>query len=209
MPGWHWHPARALFCAHTRGSESFRVSILLKTTVRTIDALNEYVGRAVSWLVILMVFTTFAVAVLRYGFSVGWVWLQESYVWMHGIIFMVAAGYTLLHDGHVRIDIVYRAVRTRTRAWINLLGVAFLLLPTLAVVWWASYPYVLLSWQRLETSREAGGLPGLFLWKTCILIFVILLGLQGISLAIRSYMVIRGHAEWDPDEADDSSAGGH
>ena len=121
-----------------KGGESYRVRILLKATVRYIDALNEYAGRAVSWLVILMVFTTFGVAVLRYGFSVGWVWLQESYVWMHGIIFMVAAGYTLLHDGHVRIDIVYRAVRARTRAWINLLGVVFLLLPTLAVVWWAS-----------------------------------------------------------------------
>ena len=182
---------------------------MLKSAVRAIDALNEAAGRAVAWLVLLMVFTTFAVAVLRYGFSIGWVWLQESYVWMHGIIFMVAAGYTLLHDGHVRIDILYRAVSARTRAWINLLGVIFLLLPTLSVVWWAAYPYVLLSWERLETSREAGGLPGLFLWKTSMLVFVILLGLQGIALAIRSLMVLRGDADWDPNSDDDSALGEH
>jgi len=181
----------------------------MKALVRAIDSLNETVGRAVAWLVLLMVFTTFTVAVLRYGFSIGWVWLQESYVWMHGIIFMVAAGYTLLHDGHVRIDIVYGAVRIRTRAWINLLGVVFLMLPTLSVVWWASYPYVLLSWERLETSREAGGLHGLFLWKTCILIFVVLLGLQGIALAIRSIMVLRGEPEWDPNSADSDTLDGN
>ena len=88
----------------------------LKAVVSAIDRLDERVGRAVSWLVIAMVFTTFTVAVLRYGFNVGWVWMQESYVWMHGIIFMVAAGYTFLHDGHVRIDIVYTSLNIRGRA---------------------------------------------------------------------------------------------
>lgn len=180
--------------------------MFLKAVVKAIDGLNERVGRAVSWLVILMVFTTFVVAVLRYGFSIGWVGLQESYVWMHGTIFMVASGYTFLHDGHVRIDIIYAAVSARGRALINLLGVLFLLLPSLAVIWWGAYPYVMLSWQRLETSREAGGLHGLFLWKTCMLIFIVLLALQGIALAIRSFMVLRGDEDWDP-EARDTAAG--
>lgn len=168
---------------------------MLKAIVQTIDRLNERVGRAVSWLAVLMVFTTFIVAMLRYGFSLGWVGLQESYVWMHGIIFMVASGYTLQHDGHVRIDLIYGRVNARTKAWINLLGVFLLLLPMLAVVWWAAYPYVQLSWERLETSREAGGLPGLFLLKSSMLIFVLLLALQGIALAIRSLMVLRGDPE--------------
>ena len=70
-------------------------------------------GRITSWLVLLMVLTTFAVATFRYGFSLGWVWLQELYVWMHGAIIMVGVGYTLLHDGHVRIDIFYRAASER------------------------------------------------------------------------------------------------
>ena len=83
---------------------------MLKQTVLWIDKLNEWAGRTISWLVVLMVFITFLVAVLRYGFSLGWVGLQESYVWMHGIVFMVASGYTLLHDGHVRVDLIYGAV---------------------------------------------------------------------------------------------------
>lgn len=181
-----------------RGDDvNLQIRMSLKLVVNTIDWLNERVGRAVSWLVILMVFTTFFVAVLRYGFSIGWVGMQESYVWMHGIIFMVASGYTFLHDGHVRIDIIYAAVSARGRAVINLFGVLFLLFPSLAVIWWGAFPYVMLSWQRLETSREAGGLHGLFLWKTCMLIFIILLGLQGIALAIRSFMVLRGNADWE------------
>lgn len=166
----------------------------LEAIARAIDWLNERIGRAVSWLVLLLVLNTFLVAVLRYGFSVGWVALQESYVWMHAIVFMVAAGYTLLHDGHVRIDIFYRVVSLKTRAWINLLGVIFLLLPSLGLIWWASYSYVALSWSRLETSQEAGGLQGLFLLKTCILIFVVLLGLQGLALAIRSILVLTGRS---------------
>ncbi len=175
---------------------------MLKSIVRTIDVINEWIGRAISWLIVFMVFTTFLVAVLRYGFSLGWVWMQESYVWMHGIVFMVASGYTLLHDGHVRIDLIYGSVSARGKAWINLLGALLLLLPMLSVVWWAAYPYVILSWQRFETSREAGGLPGLFLWKTSMLVFVVLLGLQGIALAIRSIMVLKGHPNWDPTRRD-------
>lgn len=175
----------------------------LGSVVKAIDWLNERIGNAVSWLVLLMVFNTFFVAVLRYGFSIGWVWLQELYVWMHGIVFMTAAGYTLRHDGHVRIDIFYRIVSLRARAWVNLFGVLFLLLPTLAVIWWASYSYVALSWTRLEASREASGLDGVFLLKSCILIFVILLGLQGIALAIRSILVLTGRS----DEEFDAPAG--
>ena len=110
---------------------------------------------------------------------------------MHGTIIMVAAGYTLLHDGHVRVDIFYRAAKTRTKAWINLLGVAFFLMPMVTSAAWVIWPYVLLSWQRLETSREAGGMHGLFLLKTTMLIFCALLLLQGVALAVRSFLILR------------------
>ncbi len=159
--------------------------------VRAVEGLNERVGRATSWLVLTMVLNTFIVAVLRYGLNVGWVWFQELYVWMHGNIIMVAAGYTLLHDGHVRVDIFYRAAKTRTKAWINLLGVAFFLIPMVTSAAWVTWPYVLLSWQRLETSREAGGMHGLFLLKTTMLIFCALLLLQGVALAVRSFLILR------------------
>jgi TRAP-type mannitol/chloroaromatic compound transport system permease small subunit len=169
---------------------SARASRIAAGIVRRIDRLNELVGRATSWLVIAMVVTTFAVAVLRYGASLGWIWLQESYVWMHGVIIMVASGYALLHDSHVRVDIFYRPASVRFKAWVNLVGVVLLLLPTLAMVAWASWPYVRLSWQRLETSGEAGGMPALYLLKSALIAFCVLLALQGISLAIRSAVVL-------------------
>ena len=156
-----------------------------------IDALNEAVGRFVSWVCLLMVITTAAVVVLRYVFSIGFVWMQESYVWMHGAVFMLGAGYTLLHDGHVRVDVFYRPASPRFRAWVNLIGVILLLLPVLAAIWWTSLPYVETSWSRLEASREAGGLPGLFLFKTIIPAFCFLVALQGLSLALRSYALLK------------------
>lgn len=171
---------------------------ILAASVRMIDRMNEVVGRWTSWLVLSMVLTTFMVAVLRYGFALGWIWLQETYVWMHGTIFMVAAGYTLLHDGHVRVDIFYRPASIRSKAWINLIGLACFLLPTLAAVWWVAWPYVLLSWQRFETSREAGGMHGLYLLKTVMLVFLVLLALQGIALAIRSVFILMHRP--DPDD---------
>lgn len=173
---------------------------MIASSIRVLEWINERVGRIVSWLILLLVLNTFAVGILRYGFSLGWVWLQESYVWMHGTVIMVASGYALLHDSHVRIDLVYRGMTPGKRAWVNLLGVSLLLVPTLAVVWWAAYPYVMLSWERLESSRDSGGLAGLFLWKTSMLVFVVLLAFQGLALALRSILVLQGHEEWDPSQ---------
>lgn len=160
--------------------------------MRSVDRLNEAVGRGVAWLTLAMVLVTFAVVILRYVYSIGWVWLQESYVWMHGIVFMVGAGYTLLHNGHVRVDIFYRPADIRHKAVIDLFGALFLLMPMLILVFLVGYGYVATSWSMLEESREAGGLPGLFLLKSVILIFCVLLGLQGLALAARSILVLRG-----------------
>lgn len=142
-----------------------------------------------------MVLVAFVVVVLRYVFAIGWVWLQESYVWMHGIVFMVGAGYTLLHNGHVRVDIFYRPASLRYKALVDILGSLFLLAPMLVFVVVVAYGYVMGSWAILEESREAGGLPGLFLLKTVILAFCVLTFLQGLSLAARSLLILRGHAE--------------
>lgn len=166
--------------------------------IKAIDWLNERVGRWTSWLVLTMVINTFLVAVLRYGFDLGWVWLQEMYIWMHGAIIMIGVGYTLLYDGHVRVDIFYRSASLRAKAWINLLGTIFFLFPTIGTVLWTTWPYVMLSWQRLEASREAGGLPGLYLWKTTMLMFCALLFLQALALALRSILVLSGRK--DPNE---------
>lgn len=173
--------------------------------VRAIDRLNDWIGRGVSWLTLAMVLVTFLVVVLRYVFSLGWVWMQESYVWLHGIVFMVGAGYTLLHNGHVRVDIFYRSASARFRAWVDLLGVLVLLLPVTIAVMWASWDYVIVAWSRLEGSREAGGLPGLFLLKTVLWIFCAAVALQGLSLAARSLLVLAGRTEF---AAADEEGGG-
>jgi TRAP-type mannitol/chloroaromatic compound transport system permease small subunit len=157
-----------------------------------IDRLNEYVGRAVAWLTVLMVIDVFVVVVLRYVFSSGWIWMQETYVWMHGMVFTLGAGYTLLHDGHVRIDIIYRTAGVKYKALINLLGSLFLGLPVLWLLYSRSIPYVTRSWKGMETSAEAGGLPYLFILKTVIPVFCILFGLQLIALVLRSLCTLVG-----------------
>jgi TRAP-type mannitol/chloroaromatic compound transport system permease small subunit len=166
--------------------------------VNLIDRLNERIGQGIAWLTLLMVLITFAVVILRYVYAIGWVWLQESYVWLHGVVFMVGAGYTLLHNGHVRVDIFYRPNSVRYKAIIDFFGSLILLLPLVLVIIFVSYDYVLDSWMRLEESREAGGLPALFLLKSVILVFCVLIGLQGLSLMARSFLVLIGHPEFQP-----------
>lgn len=167
----------------------------LAAAVRLIDRLNEVIGRGIAWLTLAMVLIGFVVVMLRYVFNIGFVWMQESYVWLHGITFMVAAGYTLLHDGHVRVDIFYRPASIRSKAWVDLFGSLVLLLPVLVLVWQQAWPYVLDSWARLEESREAGGLPGLYLLKSILLVFCVTMGLQGLSLAGRSILILSGRGE--------------
>jgi TRAP-type mannitol/chloroaromatic compound transport system permease small subunit len=168
--------------------------------VRAIDTLNEWIGRIVAWLTLAMVLIACFVVVMRYGFNWGRVWIQETYVWMHGIVFMLGAGYTLLHNGHVRVDIFYRPGSRRFKAWVDLLGTLLLLLPVVLMVLYYAWPYVLESWSKLEASRESGGLPGLFLLKSVIIAFCVTIALQGVSLAVRSFLVLRGHPEFAPPE---------
>lgn len=172
----------------------------LALSVRTIDRANEAIGRAVSWLTLAMVLITFSVVVMRYGFAWGRIWIQEAYVWLHGVVFMLGAGYTLLHDGHVRVDIFYRPGSARLKAWVDLFGAFVLLLPVVVMIFYVSWPYVAESWIKLEGSREAGGLEGLFLLKSVILGFCVVIGAQGLSLAGRSVLVLAGHPGFAPPE---------
>jgi TRAP-type mannitol/chloroaromatic compound transport system permease small subunit len=165
-----------------------------RAVVRTIDMVNERIGRAVSWLALIMVLVQMIVVVMRYVFGVSWLALQESIVYMHAAIFLAAAGYTLLHDGHVRVDIFYRPASERRQAFVDLVGAVCFLLPMAVAIFSISWPYVMKSWKVLETSQEGSGLPAVFLLKTVILIYAALVALQGISLALRSLMTISGVA---------------
>ena len=159
------------------------------------DAVNRRVGHAAAWLVVAMTAVVFAMIVLSAAFRLGWVWMRESVTYMHGVLFMAAAGYTLLRDEHVRIDVFYAKFSPRGRAWVNLLGFVFLLAPVCVFILWTSAPYVADSWKVLERSDEASGLPALFLLKSFLLIFPALMILQGLSLAFQSVLVLRGEQE--------------
>ncbi|MGH6948539.1 MAG: TRAP transporter small permease subunit [Kiloniellales bacterium] len=162
----------------------------LKLAAEAIGAFNERLGRLTAWLALFMVLIQFVVVLMRYVFGVGSIAMQESIVYMHGVLFMVGAGYTLLHDGHVRVDIFYREAHPRTKAIIDLLGSLFLLLPVVALIWIYSLPYVTRAWSVLEGSKETSGIQGVYLLKTVVLAFCVLVALQGIALAIRSLLVL-------------------
>ena len=143
-----------------------------------------------------MVITTMIIVVMRYVFDAGFIWVQESVIWMHATVFMVGAGYTLLHEDHVRVDIFYRAMSVRRRAWIDIIGVLLFLLPLCLFLALKSYDFALTSWNMHEASRESGGLPYPFLpiVKSVLIIMPVTLGLQGISLLLRSVHQLRGKA---------------
>ncbi len=168
------------------------VTRFLHQLILAINGLNRLVGGFVAWLVLFMVLVQFLVVVMRYVFAIGSIPLQEGIWYMHGMIFMLGAGYTLLEDSHVRVDIFYRNASPRRKAWVNLLGVLFFILPLCFVTWQLSWAYVENSWAVKETSTEGGGLPYIYLLKTVILLFLALLFTQAISLAARSCLIIQG-----------------
>ncbi|HEC07275.1 MAG TPA: TRAP transporter small permease subunit [Thiolapillus brandeum] len=139
-----------------------------------------------------MVLVTFAVVVLRYALDTGWIAMQESITYLHSLVFMLGAAYTLRHQGHVRVDIFYQKFSERGRAWVNLLGTLLLLFPMMSFIVWISWEYVAESWKVMEGSREAGGLPGVFLLKTLLLLMPVAMMLQGLALLLRSLQIIRG-----------------
>jgi len=158
-----------------------------------LDRISATLGRASAWLTLLMVIVTFVVVVMRYVFDAGLIWLQESVVWMHAFVFMIGAAYTLQQEEHVRVDIFYRSMTPKRRAWVDLIGVLLFLLPLCMYLAWASVDYVALSWQLREASRESGGMPYPLvpLLKSTLIVMPLLLGLQGISLLLRCLRTLR------------------
>jgi TRAP-type mannitol/chloroaromatic compound transport system permease small subunit len=165
-----------------------------KRALDVLDRISVMSGRITSWLTLVMVIVTVIVVVMRYVFDAGAVWLQESIVWMHAVVFMVGAAYTLQQDEHVRVDIFYRDMSERRRAWVDLLGALFFLLPLCAFLGLKSWDFVLISWQLGESSREPGGMPYPFvpLLKSVLLLMPLLLAIQGVSMVLRALRSIRG-----------------
>ncbi|MFW5443183.1 MAG: TRAP transporter small permease subunit [Methylococcaceae bacterium] len=161
-------------------------------TIAIINSLNEWIGKTISWLTLFMVLTTFIIVVLRYAFDMGWVALQESVIYMHAIVFMLGTAYTLKHNGHVRVDIIYQRCSTKTKAWIDCVGTLLLLIPVTGFIIWSSWEYVADSWSIQEGSMNSGGIPGVFLLKTTILLMAGLLVLQSIALFLQNLLIALG-----------------
>lgn len=164
----------------------------MKRLVRIIDKISELTGTSVAWLTFAMMLVTCVVVVARYVFDVGSIALQETVVYLHGIVFMLGIAYTLKNGGHVRVDIFYQKFSPRIRASIDLLGTLFFLFPLAGFMLWSSIDYVYFSWSIRESSPEPGGLPAVYLLKTLIPLMAAMLALQGIAEAIRSLLIILG-----------------
>src|ERR1700757_751476 len=157
-----------------------------------IDRLSAAVGRAVMGCLLFMGLAEFALVLMRYVLGVGSIWLQESVIYAHAALFMLAAAWTLAADAHLRVDIFYAHAAPPTQAPGGFLGGLLLLLPFALVLVYLSLPYVARSWTILEGSRETSGLPAVFLLKSLIPLFAALLALQGLAQALRAALVLAG-----------------
>ena len=157
-----------------------------------LERVGEVVGRALAWLTLACVLVCFSVVVLRYGFNVGRIWLQELYVWLHAIVFTGCAGYALKHDKHVRVDVFYSRMSERGRAWVDLGGASLMVLPWMACTAWLAWPWVANSWATRESSGMPDGMPALYLLKAMLIVMAALLSLQALALAVRSVRTLRG-----------------
>jgi TRAP-type mannitol/chloroaromatic compound transport system permease small subunit len=166
------------------------LQLSLQAISTNIERLIDWTGRTVSWLVLAMVLMTFLVVTLRYLFDLGWIALQESISYLHSLVFLIGAAYTLKQNKHVRVDIFYDQLGIKGKAWIDLIGHLLILMPVMIFIIWISWPYIYESWKVMEGSREAGGLPGVYLLKSLIIVMSGLLVLQGVALIIKSVMVI-------------------
>lgn len=166
-----------------------------KSLASRLDSCSEATGRAAAWLTLAMVLLTFVIVVLRYALDVGYIWLQEALVWLHGAVFMLGAAYTLQQDEHVRVDIFYREMSARRRAWVNAIGVLVFLLPICGFLLAESFDYVRAAWRLKEVSRDSGGLPypAIPLLKSLLLVMPAAVAVQGLSILLSALRTLRGH----------------
>ena len=165
---------------------------VLKIFMRLIDGLNEWVGRGVAWVTMALVLVIFVDVVMRYLFNKSFVFTQELEWHLFGFIFLIGAGYTLLHDGHLRVDIIYQRLGFKGQAWINLMGVIVFLIPGCLMIIITSFKFVLTSFLILEGSPDPGGIPFRSIVKGFIPAGFSLLLLQGLSLGVHSLLQILG-----------------
>ena len=156
-----------------------------------LDRINRTTGLVIRWCAVAMVALQFVIVLLRYVFGISFIFLDEGVLYLHCMIFMLGAGYTLLVSGHVRVDIFYSRLSPRGRARIDILGATLALLPGVAAIAWFTLPFVANSWKNLDGAISVGGIPATFLLKTLIPAFCLMLFLQGLSCLLRDILRLR------------------
>ncbi|WP_029915510.1 TRAP transporter small permease subunit [Pelobacter seleniigenes] len=171
---------------------------LIGLIVRLIDGLNTRVGHFTSWLSTLLVVIVCYDVFTRYFLRKSSVAVQELEWHIFAVLFLIAAAYTLKEDSHVRVDVFYTLLPPRGQALINLFGCIVFLIPFSLLVIWTSQGFISMSWAIQETSPDPGGLPYRYLLKSMIPAGFVLVLLQGISLALRSFCTLIGKPLVDP-----------
>lgn len=172
----------------------------LAMVMRLINLINRIIGNTASWLAVGIVGVCFWVVVERYVFGNTRLWMQDLYPWMNGVMFTAIAGYALYLNDHVRVDIFFRPAPLRRKALMDLIGVLVFLMPFMYVVWTYSYTFVARSWRLFEPSANPGGMPGLWVLKSFILVFAVLVALQGLAMLIRSTLILAGREDLVPED---------
>lgn len=168
---------------------------MLRELARRIDAFQERLGRAVSWLMLAMVLVVFTDVVSRYAFNQSSVFTQELEWWLFGMVYLLAAGYTMLHNEHVRVDIVYSKLSPRRQAWVDFVLIFVMLFPSCLLILYTTWPFLKASWLVNEGSPDPGGIPGRWILKSVIVLGFVLLFLQGVSEAIKNFYWAMGWEE--------------
>jgi TRAP-type mannitol/chloroaromatic compound transport system permease small subunit len=158
---------------------------------RAIDAFNEKIGRTMIWLVLVMVLVSASNASARYLFNLSSnAWLELQW-YLFAAVFLLCAGYALLHNDHIRIDVVSSRLTRRAQAWIDVFGTLFFLLPVSLYIMCLAWPIFVNAWVSGEMSSNAGGL---IRWPARLIVPVgfFLLSLQGVSELIKRIAFLKG-----------------
>jgi TRAP-type mannitol/chloroaromatic compound transport system permease small subunit len=180
---------------------SARQDRLLLAVADRLDAFTRGVGRAAACFTIATVLICFATVYLRYAVGVGYVWLQESYVWTHVVAIMFGSSFALLQGGFVRVDPMYNRMSDRGRAMVDLFGTVAFMGPFLWMMGVSGWSFFFSSFQMKERSAYDSGLPAMYVLKGTLLVFVALVALQGVSIVLRSVLTLLGHGSRAPSAA--------
>ena len=162
----------------------------MKKIISGLEKINLVVGNCVKWFALLMVLLQFSIVLMRYVFGISYIFFTEGVLYLHAFFFMLGAGYTLLVDKHVRVDIFYAARSNRGRALTDLGGHVFFLIPSMTLLMYYSWPSVKHSWMILEGPISVGGIPASFLLKSLIPAFAALLIIQCLANLLKDLLIL-------------------